>query len=166
MTQRERNQNDDPSKSRTSDWGPALSTVHRRITTASGVVSALLVLAMAAGIGWAMSLQIEGVDGDSVHLASGTLARIRGIDTPAADWRAKCPAERELGERAKARMAELAARPGVRAVPTVKREKFGRPLVRLIGPDGREIGETSIAEGLARAYQGGKREGWCPRDNR
>jgi len=40
-------------------------------------------------------------------------------------------------------------------------EYAGRIDARVQLADGRDLGAAMIAEGLARPYDGGKREGWC-----
>ena len=98
------------------------------------------------------------VDGDTVWIA-GEKVRIAGIDAPETH-EPKCPREAELGRKSAFRLqgllssGTLLARPADRA-----RDPNGR-LLRHIAVDGRDVGETLIAEGLARGY-GGRKRGWC-----
>lgn len=98
------------------------------------------------------------VDGDTVWIA-GEKVRVAGIDAPETH-EFKCAKEAELGRKSALRLqallssGTLVARPADRA-----RDPNGR-LLRHIAVDGRDVGETLIAEGLAREY-GGRKKGWC-----
>jgi len=99
------------------------------------------------------------IDGDTL-VVDGVRWRLVGIDAPEITH-AKCPAERALGLRAKARLEQLlagsawslVARPG-------QVDRYGR-LLGVLMLNGSHVGWTLIDEGLARLYYGGKREGWC-----
>lgn len=87
-----------------------------------------------------------------------TSVRIVGIDAP--EIRGKCDEERR---QARAARDELAALLGGRVLLLeIKRDKYaGRVDARVLGADGRDVAEAMLAAGLARAYDGGRREGWC-----
>jgi endonuclease YncB( thermonuclease family) len=55
---------------------------------------------------------------------------------------------------------ELLASGEVRVVESGRTDKFRRTLAH-VEVDGRDVGEILIGEGLPRAYDGRKREGWC-----
>lgn len=84
--------------------------------------------------------------------------RVNGIDTP--EIRGKCESEKQ---------AAIAARDYVRGVlgesvtlKNVKRGKYaGRVVADVYLTDGRSLTGLLIASGLGRAYDGGKRSGWC-----
>lgn len=100
-------------------------------------------------------------DGDTVELLCGPenrRARLQGFDTPETR-RPRCAAEAALGKRATARLRTLVKAGRVEIFP-LGRDRYGRDLVRLT-VEGRDVGEVLIAEGLARAYRGGARGGWC-----
>jgi endonuclease YncB( thermonuclease family) len=84
--------------------------------------------------------------------------RLKGVDTPET-LKARCRAERDLGERATAyARAQLSGRPV--SVRDLSRDKYGRTLARaFVGEE--ELAALLIAQGLARAYDGGRRAGWC-----
>lgn len=86
--------------------------------------------------------------------------RIRGIDSPEAGSRAKCPAERFLAEKARASLAAL-----LTARPLEYRDlgwdKYGGRLNAVVLAGGVDIGAALVREGLARPYDGGTRAGWC-----
>ena len=42
-----------------------------------------------------------------------------------------------------------------------RQDKYGRLLARIVLPNGQDYGQALISEGLARAYEGGKKEEWC-----
>jgi micrococcal nuclease len=97
------------------------------------------------------------VDGDTIW-HEGTKLRIRNIDTPEID-QAKCPLERQLGERAKARLIVLLSG-GYAVHYSGKLDGYKRPLVT-ITVNGRDVGSQLVSEGFARPYGNGRRP-WCP----
>ncbi|MDX8513502.1 thermonuclease family protein [Mesorhizobium captivum] len=100
------------------------------------------------------------LDGDTIIL-DGRHIRIANIDAPEIH-EYRCDAELRLGLVAKRRMAEL-----LESGPIVVHEgdhgrmvdRYGR-LLATIEVAGRDVGETMIAEGLARRWSG-KRRPWC-----
>jgi endonuclease YncB( thermonuclease family) len=117
--------------------------------------------------------QVEVVDGDTVRIAGETF-RLVGFDAPET-YRARCPSERELGNRATFRLRQLVAgggldlervacscRAGTEGTP---RCNYGRSCGTLTAR-GRDVGLVLIAEGLARPFVCGRtscpsRESWC-----
>ncbi len=99
------------------------------------------------------------VDGDTFWM-SGAKIRIADIDTPETHP-ARCPQEAALGKAATVRLHAL-LNSGEVSLHTIGRDtdRYGR-LLRTVSVDGRGVGDTLIAEGLARAYEGGRRAGWC-----
>lgn len=120
----------------------------------------ILMMGLAGAFGVGLALRpVAVVDGDSVRLAGLGLVRLEGVDTPELDG--DCAQEEALARRAAARLAELLGDgPVVVTWGGWRREKYGRPLVR-ISAGGRGVAETLIAEGLGRPYAGGERAGWC-----
>ena len=99
------------------------------------------------------------VDGDTIWVA-GENVRIADIDAPEThDFR--CPEEKALGDRATQRLHQLVNGGAVSLRPIGDRDAdgYGRKL-RLVLVYGRSVGDTLVAEGLARPYAGGKRP-WC-----
>ena len=96
------------------------------------------------------------VDGDTFWLA-GEKIRIENIDTPETD-QAKCPAERAAGERAKLRLHQL-LNGGELVIARTGRDRYERTLAR-VTVNGRDVGATLVAEGLARRWDGA-RHPWC-----
>ncbi|HEX2150676.1 MAG TPA: thermonuclease family protein [Stellaceae bacterium] len=99
------------------------------------------------------------VDGDTIHY-DGVIIRIEGLDTPETH-RSKCEAERALGMRATRRLLELFNAGPFDIVQKGQRDtdKYGRKL-RVLERDGRSFGDILIAEGLARRWEGRRRD-WC-----
>lgn len=95
-------------------------------------------------------------DGDTLW-HEGVKLRLENIDTPEID-QAKCAYERQLGERAKARLTVL-LNGGYQIHYSGRADRYRRPLVR-VTVNGRDVGEQLMAEKLARLYRG-RREGWC-----
>jgi endonuclease YncB( thermonuclease family) len=98
------------------------------------------------------------VDGDTFYIG-GQKVRIADIDAPEThDYR--CRSELELGERA-ARDLQALLNSGAVTMTSIDRDRdvYGR-LLRNVSVNGRDVGEELIADGVARAYAGGRRS-WC-----
>jgi endonuclease YncB( thermonuclease family) len=135
-----------------------------------------LALAFAASTANASHLdpgQVEVLDGDSVRIAGETF-RLVGFDAPET-YRARCPSERELGNRATFRLRQLVAGGGLdlervacscaSETEGTRRCNYGRSCGTLKAR-GQDVGTMLIADGLARAYVCGRtscpsRESWC-----
>jgi endonuclease YncB( thermonuclease family) len=99
------------------------------------------------------------IDGDTVRYGGLTI-RLEDIDAP--ETRSpKCTAEAALGRQATERLLELINAGPFRVVHTGGRDedRYGRKL-RVIERQGRSVGDTLIAEGLARRWDGARRS-WC-----
>lgn len=98
------------------------------------------------------------VDGDTLWIG-GAKVRIADIDAPETHP-PRCAREADLGDRATTRLRELLNKGTVTLTPIDRdTDRYGR-LLRTVEVDGRGVGETLIAEGLARWYGGGRRP-WC-----
>lgn len=99
------------------------------------------------------------VDGDTIRFA-GVSWRLVGLDTPET-YRPQCDYELALGQAATARLRELVmSGRGVDLVALPGRDQYDRGLARLfIG--GENIADILTSEGLARRYDGGRRQSWC-----
>lgn len=115
------------------------------------------------------------IDGDTVAVdASADLppelarlrVRLRGIDTPEKNWRAKCPFEQEAGRRATVfteSQIDRARRNDRRIV--VRNPKWGKYGGRVIADlvlDGQTLSALLIEAGHGRLYDGKRRKSWCP----
>jgi len=87
-----------------------------------------------------------------------TAVRIRGIDTP--EMKGKCPAEKAMALEAKARLTVLLNGPV--QLLHVDADKYAGRVDADVLVDGKSVAAVLIAEGLARPYTGGARQGWCP----
>lgn len=98
------------------------------------------------------------VDGDTIWIG-GDKVRIADIDAPETHP-PRCAREAELGDRATLRLREL-LNAGAVTLTRIDRDtdRYGR-LLRTVEVDGRGVGDTLVAEGLARWYGGG-RQPWC-----
>lgn len=98
------------------------------------------------------------VDGDTFWY-SGRKIRIADINTPELEG-AECDYERQLGQRAKARLRTLLNQ-GSFSLEHIDRDqdRFGRDL-RIVTRNGESLGDILVAEGLAEEWQGYQRY-WC-----
>lgn len=94
------------------------------------------------------------VDGDTIKCDEVNLRDmgdgapfVSGYDTPEI-FSPECAYERDLGREATIRMEELLRTPGLQ-IDSGERDRYERPLVSAVLPDGRTIGSVMISEGLA-----------------
>jgi micrococcal nuclease len=98
------------------------------------------------------------VDGDTFWL-DGEKIRIADIDTPETHP-PRCAHEAELGARAtRLLQALLSAGPITLATADRDTDRYGRKL-RVVTRGGESLGDTLVAEGLARPWEG-RRRPWC-----
>jgi len=123
--------------------------------TARGEPSAEVTSTAATQTNWRV------IDGDTFEdLDTGDRYRLENIDTPETGSRARCGAERQLGDQAtrQARTFITNAR-SLDVRRTGRVDRYDR-IIAFIQIDGRDLGEMMIAEGLARPWRG-RREAWC-----
>lgn len=98
------------------------------------------------------------IDGDTIRYR-GIKIRLEDIDAPET-FSPKCAAEAARGRQATQRLLELMNAGPFELVGGGRDEdRYGRKL-RVIARDGRSVGDTLIAEGLARRWDGARRS-WC-----
>jgi micrococcal nuclease len=98
------------------------------------------------------------IDGDTIRYR-GIKIRLEDIDAPEA-FSPKCVTEAIRARQATQRLLELMNAGPFRLVGGARDEdRYGRKL-RVIQRDGRSVGETLVAEGLARRWDGARRS-WC-----
>ena len=98
------------------------------------------------------------IDGDTIRYG-GVKIRLEDIDAPET-FSPKCASEAARGRQATRRLLELMNAGPFRLVSGGRDEdRYGRKL-RVIQRNGRSVGDTLIAEGLARRWDGARRS-WC-----
>ena len=103
------------------------------------------------------------IDGDTVQIrTSCERIRIENIDTAETGERARCSAELEHGEAAKAEARRVFGAAGAVLVQRHGEDRYGRTLA-FVALDGRDFGDALIHDGLARPWRG-HREPWCSED--
>lgn len=110
---------------------------------------------------------VEVIDGDTLHVLAkiwlgqeiSIRVRLSNIDTP--ELRGKCAAEKELALEAK-NMMKMKTLSKTVILTNIQYEKYaGRVLADVSFLDNTPV-DTSLREaGLARNYDGGKRQTWC-----
>ncbi len=107
------------------------------------------------------------IDGDTiearVHVWMGqevvTRVRLKDIDAP--EIKGACGPERDSALAARDRLAALVIGQPVLLSEIRPDKYFGRVVGRIVLADGADAGGSLLAEGLARPYRGGRRQGWC-----
>jgi endonuclease YncB( thermonuclease family) len=98
------------------------------------------------------------IDGDTIRYR-GVKIRLEDIDAPEV-FSPRCSSEAKLGRRAAERLLDLMNAGPFQLVGGGRDEdRYGRKL-RVIERAGRSVGDTLIAEGLARRWDGARRS-WC-----
>lgn len=139
-----------------------------RISTKSlALLTALYITTTPAFLGSVQSSEICGagrrvdcvVDGDTFWM-NRVKYRIYDIDAPEAGNGAQCKKERDLAERATRYLAQLLE--GRIELVEHGKDRYGRVLTSVTA-EGVALGPAMIAAGLARAYEGGRRDMmlWC-----
>lgn len=113
--------------------------------------------------------QARVIDGDTLELVAliwldqrvTTRVRIEGIDTP--ERRSPCAAEREAAAAASRFASDWLARQDKVVLRDLEHDKYGRRVVgRVQSADGTsDLGDLLIQAGLARRYNGGRKQPWC-----
>lgn len=108
---------------------------------------------------------VRVIDGDTVDMTcpgEGRFrARLTGYDTPEA-YEPRCRAEAQAAGAATDRLRVMVRQAESLDARLGGQDRYGRRLVAL-RLDGRDVGATLIAEGLAVRYSGGPRIDWCAR---
>ena len=113
------------------------------------------------------AVPIRVIDGDTVEMRVSiwlgqdviTRVRMRGIDAP--ELRARCQEELTKAEAAKQLLASLLGK-GEVFLSEVGYDKYGtRVVARIVDASSADLGLMLIERGLARHYNGGKRQSWC-----
>jgi micrococcal nuclease len=106
---------------------------------------------------------IKVIDGDTLVLACENFgvfrARLAGFDTPEI-FTPGCLGEWQAGQAATWYLRRLLWSAGLVEYRVRGTDKYGRKLVA-VQVDGRPLSDLMVAAGHARAYDGGRRYGWC-----
>ncbi|MBV5335960.1 thermonuclease family protein [bacterium] len=90
-----------------------------------------------------------------------THVRVAGVDTP--ETRGRCPQERELALEAKTVAENFLIQGAPISIRNVRLDKYGgRVDADVFDAQGRSLAATLVAAKLARAYDGGTKQAWCP----
>lgn len=106
---------------------------------------------------------IRVVDGDTVLVSASpwpqqfitTYVRLRGINAP--EMKARCGSEREAAETARKALETLLMARHLQLEDISGDKYFGRVVARIRLDDGRDASGEMMAEGLAEAYDGGRK---------
>ncbi len=102
------------------------------------------------------------VDGDTVWIRcpkDGAMStRLSGFDTP--EFKGACGSERMKAMAASYVLRWQIWTAGEIGLTPLGSDRYGRRLA-VMSVDGVPVAERMIATGLARAYDGGRRAGWC-----
>lgn len=113
---------------------------------------------------------IRIIDGDTIVIEAPWVPdpmkkqisiRVIGVDTPEKGHRAQCPREAQLAEQASAHTKSLLARAKSVEVEFTNWDKYGGRVLGRVRIDGTDLTDSLIRAGLARAYQGEKKQSWC-----
>ena len=85
--------------------------------------------------------------------------RLAGIDTP--EMKGICEEEKALARQAQALTQKLMVQAVKIELLEPRRDKYFRILAKVLA-DGQEVAQELVKAGLARPYDGGKKERWCP----
>jgi hypothetical protein len=97
------------------------------------------------------------IDGDTFSMG-GQRIRVAGIDAPETHP-PRCMEEARLGLAATQKLRDLLGS-GTVTVSGSRHDQYGREL-RTVQVNGQDVGAAMISAGLARSYDGKKRQGWC-----
>lgn len=88
-----------------------------------------------------------------------TKVRLRGID--AAEFRSQCAEEVRLASAARDALARMLAEGGV-TIGRIDFDKYGgRVVASAATRNTPDVSDALLKTGLVRAYDGGRRDGWC-----
>ena len=124
-------------------------------------------LAAASFAGPVEARVLSVLDGDTfvaeAHVWPGQFVRInvriRGVDAP--EMKGRCASERQAARQARDVLSLMLGEDPVVISNIGGAKYYGRVLADVFTAEGEEVSRVLIEEGLARPYQGGKRQSWC-----
>ena len=155
---------------------PRAERIRAVVAILSAAVVAMMLLAVAANAAEVIAGPVEAdvvrvIDGDTIvvdahvwpDITVRVAVRLAGMDTP--ELRGKCPAEKTMAREAKERVDLLIGEDRRVRLNNIHLGKFaGRvvAIVRVRYPSvWASLSDLMVQAGLARVYDGGKRESWC-----
>jgi endonuclease YncB( thermonuclease family) len=110
---------------------------------------------------------VEVIDGDTLRVRAKiwlgqeilVLVRLRGVDTP--ELRGKCDREKQMARAARELVSRLAAAGPLSLTGISGGKYYGRVVASVTNAQGEDLAPLLLEAGLARAYGGAKRTGWC-----
>jgi micrococcal nuclease len=150
--------------------GPSSGVPDRAAATTAQVPDAALARVAIAKVGSYRAVVVRVIDGDTIEARIPiwlgqeiiTKVRLRGIDAP--EIAGACGAERQQAEAARDRLAMLIAGGPVTLTEIGPDKYAGRVVARLMtgAPEHFvDAGALLVSEGLARRYNGKRRDSWC-----
>lgn len=115
-----------------------------------------------------MATVVRVVDGDTIwvevqtwlHQSVTSLVRIKGIDAP--ELHGHCASEKAAARRAQKALSRLAPVGSVIQISDIEAGKYANRVIAVVKTaNGTDVAEHLLEAHLARAYDGGKRAGWC-----
>lgn len=112
---------------------------------------------------------VEVIDGDTLRVRARiwlgqeitVLVRLRGVDTP--ELKGKCAREKELARAARDLVSRAAASGPLIMTEISGGKYYGRVVAAVSNAQGHSLAPLLLDAGLARAYGGARRGGWCGR---
>ena len=110
------------------------------------------------------------IDGDTVAVEAPWLPdplkkelsiRVFGVDTPEKGFRAQCPKEDVMGQKATEFTKKAVTYAKKRQVIIMEWDKYGGRLLGDVILDGKSLRQALIANDLAREYYGEAKQSWC-----
>jgi endonuclease YncB( thermonuclease family) len=110
------------------------------------------------------------IDGDTVAFEAAWLPdplkkelsiRVFGVDTPEKGFRAQCPKEDVMGQKATEFTKKAVVSAQKRQVILMDWDKYGGRVLGDVILDGKSLRQALIANGLAREYYGEAKTSWC-----
>ncbi len=141
---------------------------HRRWILSLSIILPLLAWPAAAEYGpYAITIS-RVIDGDTIDVRAGiwpglnmdVRVRLADVDTPEIHGANVPECERAAGEAATAYTRDWLVAHQPLTLIYVRADKYGRALGRVTG-GGADLSRDLIQSGHARAYDGGRRQGWC-----
>lgn len=112
---------------------------------------------------------VEVIDGDTLRVRARiwlgqeitVLVRLRGVDTP--ELRGKCEREKQMARAAREFVSRAAASGPLMLSEISGGKYYGRVVATVSNAQGHSLAPLLLDAGLARAYGGARRGGWCGR---